>query len=172
MRWQTVTCLLFAVVLAAFLLSPLAQVTATRRAAAAAAAASRGSRSTPKGSCSSASSTTRRPPNAPPRPRTLNRNVARTSRLRKVSLNRLEAALQANNGVLTDEMRHLAGLLRARYVFYYPETKDIVIAGPAEGWMANPSGRVVGINSGRPVLQLQDLVVALRTFGRGNRGRR
>ena len=58
-------------------------------------------------------------------------------------------------------MRHLAGLLRVRYVFYYPESKDIVLAGPAEGWVAHVSGRVVGITSGRPVsLQLQDLAVA------------
>jgi hypothetical protein len=101
---------------------------------------------------------------------TLNRDVARFSRFRKVSLTRLEKALQDNNGVLTDEMRHLAGLLRARYVFFYPETKEIVIAGPAEGWVADASGRVVGITSGRPVLQLQDLAVALRAFAPGKSG--
>ena len=56
-------------------------------------------------------------------------------------------------------MRNLAGLLRVRYVFYYPESKDIVLAGPAEGWVPDASGRVVGITSGRPVLQLQDLAV-------------
>ena len=102
----------------------------------------------------------------------LNRDVARFSKIRKVSLTRLEKALQENNGVLTDEMRYLAGLLRARYVFFYPETKDIVIAGPAEGWaaVADASGRVVGITSGRPVLQLQDLVVALRAFAPGKSG--
>ena len=61
-------------------------------------------------------------------------------------------------------MRYLAGLQRIQYVFYYPETKDIVIAGPAEGWITDISGRVVGINTGRPVVQLQDLVVALRAF--------
>jgi hypothetical protein len=49
-------------------------------------------------------------------------------------------------------------------VFYYPDTKDIVLAGPAEGWMTDLSGRVVGLSSGRPVVQLQDLVVALRAF--------
>jgi hypothetical protein len=89
------------------------------------------------------------------------------SALRKVSLNRLERAIVARGGMVTDEMRHLAGLLRVRYVFFYPETNDIVLAGPAEGWMTDLSGRVVGVTSGRPVVQLQDLVVALRVFPPG-----
>jgi hypothetical protein len=49
-------------------------------------------------------------------------------------------------------------------VFYYPETKDIVLAGPAEGWMTDLSGRPVGLQSGRAIVELQDLVVALRAF--------
>jgi hypothetical protein len=61
-------------------------------------------------------------------------------------------------------MRYLAGLQRIRYVFYYPDSKDIVLAGPAEGWAPDLAGRVVGITNGRPVVQLQDVVVALRTF--------
>jgi hypothetical protein len=39
-----------------------------------------------------------------------------------------------------------------------------VIAGPAEGFMADPSGRMIGMNSGRAVLELQDLTAALRAF--------
>ncbi len=100
----------------------------------------------------------------------LNRDVIPFSKLRKVSLTRLEQVLRQKNGVLTDEMRSLAGLLRARYVFFYPETGDIVIAGPAEGWATDASGRVVGITSGRPVLRLEDLVVALRAFPPGKSG--
>jgi len=96
--------------------------------------------------------------------------VATPSRLRKVSLNRLEAAIAARQNVPTEEMRYLAGLLRCRYVFLYPESNDIVIAGPAEGWRTDAVGRVVGANTGRPVLQLQDLVVALRTFPPGKSG--
>jgi hypothetical protein len=61
-------------------------------------------------------------------------------------------------------MKYLAGLTRLKYVFFYPESKDIVIAGPAEGWAADLSGRVVSVGTGRPVLELQDLVVALRAF--------
>ena len=47
---------------------------------------------------------------------------------------------------LTDEMRYLAGLQRVRYVFYYPDSKDIVLAGPAEGWVPDLAGRIVGID--------------------------
>jgi hypothetical protein len=57
-----------------------------------------------------------------------------------------------------------------RYVFYYPESKDIVIAGPAEGWLTDGVGRPIGIQSGRPAVQLQDLVVALRAFPSGAEG--
>ena len=59
---------------------------------------------------------------------------------------------------------YLAGLLRVHYVFFYPDSGDIVIAGPAEGWTTDPSGRVIGITSGRPVIRLDDLCVALRAF--------
>src|SRR5690606_15267745 len=97
----------------------------------------------------------------------LNADVARPSQLRKISLTRLMAKIEkaiAEGHGPDEEMLHLAGLTRIRYVFYYPETKDIVLAGPAEGWIVAPNARVLGINSGQPVLELQDLVVALRTF--------
>lgn len=95
----------------------------------------------------------------------LSAELARFSKRRYISLTRLEQALADRQGVLTDEMRYLAGLLRVQYVFFYPETKDIVIAGPAEGWMEDPAGRIIGISTKRPVCQLEDLVVALRLFG-------
>jgi hypothetical protein len=97
----------------------------------------------------------------------LDPQITAHSKLRKISLGRLEQALRERQGVLTDEMRYLAGLLRVQYVFFYPESKDLVLAGPAEGWMADPTGRVVGILSCRPAVQLQDLVVALRAFPPG-----
>lgn len=93
--------------------------------------------------------------------------VAKVSELRKISLNRLEAAIAAQLAAgkePTEEMKYLAGLTRVQYVFYYPDTKDIVIAGPAEGFFPDPSGRVLGMNSGRAVVELQDLVAALRAF--------
>src|SRR2546423_931341 len=93
--------------------------------------------------------------------------LAKGSPLRKISLQRLEAAIAecvAANKLPTDEMKALAGLTRLQYVFYYPETKDIVIAGPAEGFFPDFQGRLLGMNTGRAVLELQDLVVALRSF--------
>ncbi|MBN1909129.1 MAG: DUF1598 domain-containing protein [Pirellulales bacterium] len=100
----------------------------------------------------------------------LDPDVAKHSKLRYLSLNRLEATLRDHQGVLDPTMRYLAGLQRVQYVFFYPETNDIVLAGPAEGWMTDLTGRVVGINNGRPTLQLQDLVVALRAFPPGGNG--
>jgi hypothetical protein len=97
----------------------------------------------------------------------LNPDVAKSSALRKVSLNRLEGAVRAQlekNQPPTEEMQFLAGLTRVRYVFFYPETNDIVLAGPAEGWAPDAANRVCGMQTGRPVLQLQDLIVALRAF--------
>jgi hypothetical protein len=100
----------------------------------------------------------------------LDRNIARRSPLRKVSLTRLERVMNerlANGRGIDDAMQHLAGITRLQYVFCYPESGDIVIAGPAEAWAEAPGGRVLGIESGRPVLELQDLIVALRTFPPG-----
>ena len=98
---------------------------------------------------------------------TLDPKVTAQSKLRKISLNRLEAAILSRQGVPTDEMKYLAGLQRIEYAFYYPDSKDIVIAGPAEGWIANVANRVVGMSNGRPVVQLQDLVAGLRAFPPG-----
>jgi hypothetical protein len=89
------------------------------------------------------------------------------SNLRKVSLNRLEEAvttLTDKGAPATEEMKNLAGITRVQYIFYYPDTKDIVLAGPAEPYVADLSGRMIGAKSGRAVLQLEDLVVALRSF--------
>jgi hypothetical protein len=97
--------------------------------------------------------------------------ISRGSELRKISLNRLEAAVQAAldaGGTPSEEMLYLAGLTRVQYVFFYPETNDIVIAGPAEGWMTDLVGRVRGIKSGKPIVELRDLVVALRAFPPGD----
>lgn len=90
--------------------------------------------------------------------------------LRMVSLRRLEEAIkkhvekvaQGKNVELPDEIRYLAGLTRIQYIFVYPEQHDIILAGPAEGWTVNDQGTIVGIQSGRPVLHLDDLLVALR----------
>ena len=95
-------------------------------------------------------------------------DVMRPSELRKVSLQRLESALAerlAEGQAADPEMLGLAGLTSVRFVFFYPETKEIVIAGPAEGLVADPTDRLVGIESGHPVVLLEDLVTALRAYG-------
>ncbi|MCA9197132.1 MAG: DUF1598 domain-containing protein, partial [Planctomycetales bacterium] len=100
----------------------------------------------------------------------LDANVAKASDSRKISLNRLANAVRESvdaNQPITDELKFLAGLTKIQHVFYYPETKDIVIAGPAEGFMLDDMERPVGIFTGEPTLLLEDLVVALRTFGPG-----
>jgi len=93
--------------------------------------------------------------------------------LRKISLRRLEAAIEeaARNGKeLPDEIKYLAGLQQIRYVFVYPELNDIVLAGPGEGWKVDKRGNVVGATTGRPVMLLDDLLVALRTARQAARG--
>ena len=100
----------------------------------------------------------------------LGREITERSALRKVSLTRLARLIvQAiDEGHGPDEaMQHLAGLTRIQYIFYYPETQDIVLAGPAEGWVDTGAGRVVGFHTGQPTMELQDLIVALRAFPPG-----
>ncbi|MEX0978685.1 MAG: DUF1598 domain-containing protein, partial [Pirellulales bacterium] len=87
--------------------------------------------------------------------------------LRKVSLRQLEAAIaehRKHGTPIGDDIRYLAGLQRIQYVFVYPEARDIVIAGPADGWKLNALGDTIGMTTGRPVMLLDDLLVALRSI--------
>ncbi len=95
----------------------------------------------------------------------------RTSPLRYVSLNRLESFVSKQieqDKMLSDEVLSLAGLSRLEYVFYLPESKDIVIAGPADQWHLDTNNRLVGLTSGRPTLRLEDMIVALRAFAQND----
>lgn len=97
----------------------------------------------------------------------LNDDMARPSELRMVSLTRLERAISdrlAAGKPVVESMRQLAGLSEIQYVFVDPEQHEIVLAGPAEGWSYNEQGQPVGLSTGRPTLQLDDLVTVLRTF--------
>jgi hypothetical protein len=85
--------------------------------------------------------------------------------LRKVSLTRLEREVQllaVQGREPTEAMQTLAGLKRVKYVLVYPETGDIVLAGPAGDWRRDAEGRLVDMEKGAPVLNLDDLVVTLR----------
>ncbi|NBT12359.1 MAG: DUF1598 domain-containing protein, partial [Planctomycetia bacterium] len=79
-------------------------------------------------------------------------------------------AAAAGRGI-PDELEKLAGLTRIQYVFVYPgegsERGEVVIAGPAEGWMTDATGRVVGVETGAPTLLLEDLAAAIRAFPPG-----
>ncbi len=100
--------------------------------------------------------------------------LAATSRCRKISLRRLSAAIDARRLTrepLEDALQNLAGLTRIEFVFLFPEDQDIVLAGPAEGWRVDDRGNVVGLTSGQPALQLDDLVIALRTAKAATSGR-
>ena len=95
----------------------------------------------------------------------VSKELAAKSPLRKISLRRLQQAMLAqleSGKPLTGEMHYLAGLQRVRYVLAYPEQNDIVLAGPAEEWVADDRGNIVGIATRRPALMLDDLIVALR----------
>jgi hypothetical protein len=96
--------------------------------------------------------------------------TAHTSALRVVSLRRLEAALERQGEAgksldcdqLPGELRFLAGLHRVDWVLCPPEAHDIWLVGPGGGWKADDTGRPVAVSGGRPVLELDDLLVALR----------
>ncbi len=97
----------------------------------------------------------------------LPQHLAKPSPQRKISLNRLEAAVAqqvAKGERPSAEMIALAGLTQLEYVFFYPDSGDIVIAGPAEGFAQDALGRLVGVESGKPCLLLDDLIVALRAY--------
>jgi hypothetical protein len=100
-----------------------------------------------------------------------NRMVTWESDLRKISLTRLEKAAQtlAAQGKPVDAtMQNLAGIYEIKYLMIYPETGDIVIAGPAGPWERNEENRSVNLETGKPVLQLDDLVVCLRNAWENN----
>lgn len=93
------------------------------------------------------------------------KDIQSTTRMRTISLHGLESAInQASNRgePLPPEIQFMAGLQRIEYIVLSPETNDILISGPAEGWKVNDDGQVVGIKSGTPVLHLEDFLVAMR----------
>lgn len=95
------------------------------------------------------------------------------TKLRKISLRAIDEALAAivsGGKRLPDDLRFLAGLQRVEYVLVYPERKDIVLAGYAEGWKVDDRGNMVGAKNGRPLMQLDDLLIALRTAEAAARG--
>ncbi|MFM8436189.1 MAG: DUF1598 domain-containing protein, partial [Planctomycetia bacterium] len=87
--------------------------------------------------------------------------------LRKVSLARLCKAVEqfSTTGTpLPADVIFLGGLERVTHVFVDPDGHDIILAGPADAAAIDPMGNVVAGTSGRPLLLLEDFVVALRAI--------
>lgn len=92
-------------------------------------------------------------------------DVREESSLRKVSLVRLQRELELLRvqGLDADvAMKNLAGIYKIQYVLVYPESGDIVIAGPAGQWNADADGRIVHHRTRRPTVKLDHLVELLR----------
>jgi len=108
------------------------------------------------------------PPREPYRPKIYqsgNANVGEDATLRKVSLTRLEKLAQMYWAVgrePDDAMLSLGGMTEVKYLLLYPESGDIVLAGPAGPWKRDAEGRLVNAETGRPTLRLDDLVVLMR----------
>jgi hypothetical protein len=96
-------------------------------------------------------------------------------KLAYVSLPRLFSQLQSLRSAkkeIPDELKYLGGLTQIHYVFVFPDERDLVIAGPAEPWHivrgdGDTTQYVVGTRTGHPILQLDDLIVAMRTAEEG-----
>lgn len=100
-------------------------------------------------------------------------NMASASKLRMISLRGLEAAItkaRDEGTPLSSEINYMAGLQRVEFVILSPETNDIIIAGPGEGFKVNDQGVVVGDKSGSPVIRLEDFLVAMRSVENARTG--
>jgi hypothetical protein len=90
--------------------------------------------------------------------------------MRLVSLPQLESAYAASLDSRTAvplEVQYLAGLQRIDYVFVDPDRKDLILAGPAEGFAPDSVGRMRGLTTGRPPIAIEDLIIALRSAMKG-----
>jgi hypothetical protein len=86
--------------------------------------------------------------------------------MRMISLKQLQATIaeSATTGKpLPEEVLLLGGLTRVEYVMVFPDEQDIVIAGPSENWTVGKNGSIVGSETGRPIVYLDDLLTAFQT---------
>ena len=102
-----------------------------------------------------------------PPPENMNRQIAR----RTISLKKLDAQINhivEHNDFLPDVIRYFGGLTSIDYVVAVPEENDLLLIGPAEGWRADAEGNVVGTQTGKPILVLEDFLTALRLWNNLN----
>jgi hypothetical protein len=93
--------------------------------------------------------------------------------LRKVSLAKIITAVAdraAKNQPLPVDLLLLGGLERVTHVFVDPDGRDIVLAGPGDKPIVDATGNFVAAGSGRPLLLLEDLIVALRSIEQARAG--
>lgn len=92
-------------------------------------------------------------------------DLAEPADLRMISLAGLQDTIAEHRKAgkrIPSEIRYLAGLTAIEYVYVDTENNDLILAGPAEPWTVSETGSIVGTESGASILQLEDLVVALR----------
>jgi hypothetical protein len=98
---------------------------------------------------------------------------ARRGENRTVSLAGIMAAVKEavdGGGPIPLDVVLLGGLERITHVIAVPEDRDILLMGPADVPFVDAFGTPVGKNSGRPLLRLEDLVVALRVADQSRAG--
>lgn len=102
--------------------------------------------------------------------------LEQSSSVRKISLKRLNEQLKkeiAASGTnkdgqnrISDSLLLLGGLTAIDYIVAVPEEKDIYLVGPAESWTIDEQGNIVGKESKKPILLLEDLLTVLRANSR------
>lgn len=100
-------------------------------------------------------------------------DISQSTSMRMISLRGLEDAINETHRSgqpLPAEVQYMAGLQRVEFVVLSPETNDVILAGPAEGWKVNADGSVVGASTNRPVIHLEDFLVAMRSVDAANQG--
>lgn len=98
---------------------------------------------------------------------------AKPGELRKVSLAKIISAVAdraAKSQPLPVDLLLLGGLERVTHVFVDPDGHDIVLAGPGDKPIVDAAGHFVAAGSGRPLLLLEDLIVALRSIEQARAG--
>ena len=93
-------------------------------------------------------------------------DAAKNEKFTFVSLPKVAAqaqALRAAGKDVPEELLYLGGLTQVKFIFVYPDEKDLVVAGPAEPWQVVDKLHAFGKKTGRPVMRMEDFVVAMRT---------
>ena len=93
------------------------------------------------------------------------RDALKSEKLAFVSLPNAFAEAKAaidGNKPIPDSVRYLGGITQIKYIFVYPDKNDLLIGGPSEAVQVLDDTNAVGKKTGRPVMRLEDFVVAMR----------